>query len=66
VLFAGLAAAQGCPDATLHGSFRKCSLSPRRPSGPFAEVGKEIFEGTARHHATATLRDEGDHPEGAD
>ncbi len=58
------AQAQECSNATLHGSFGYTSVGtlvsvPGAIPGPFAEVGRQTFDGTGKTHATATLSDNG-------
>ena len=58
------AQAQECSNATLHGSFGYTSVGtlvslPDAPVGPFAEVGRETFDGNGKTHATATLSADG-------
>ena len=53
-----------CSNATLRGSFGYTSTGtlvslPGAPVGPFAEVGRETFDGNGKTHATATLSADG-------
>jgi hypothetical protein len=56
--------AQECSNATLHGTFGYSSIGtlislPGAIPGPFAEVGRQTFEGNGKTRATATLSDDG-------
>ena len=56
--------AQACSNATLRGSFGYTSVGtlvslPDAPVGPFAEVGRQTFDGNGKTHATATLSADG-------
>jgi hypothetical protein len=55
---------EACSNATLRGSFGYTSVGtivslPGALAGPFAEVGRETFDGNGKTHATATLSDDG-------
>lgn len=57
---------KGCSDATLDGSFGYSSTGTLLPSyvpppfaGPFAEVGRQTFDGKGKTDATATLSSNG-------
>lgn len=58
------ARAQDCSNASLRGSFGYTSVGtivslPGALPGPFAEVGRETFDGNGKTQATATLSDDG-------
>ena len=73
IMFAGLASAQEqsdkvkeCSIATLHGSFGYTSTGtlldsyvPAPYAGPFAEVGRQTFDGKGNTNATATVSSNG-------
>ena len=58
------AQAQECSNATLHGSFGYTSVGtlvslPDAPVGPFAEVGRQTFDGNGKTQAAATVSADG-------